>query len=62
MVTTNHPVPSNQSSRTVSPAGTYYIWQGSTSLKKRNMSTGDDSSFASGAYLRPVAVVSVTKE
>ena len=47
---------------TPAPAGTYYIWQGSTSLKKRNMSTGDDSSFASGAYLRPVAVVSVTKE
>ncbi len=47
---------------TPAPAGTYYIWQGSTSLKKRNMSTGDDSSFASGAYLRPVAVVSVTTE
>ena len=47
---------------TPAPAGTYYIWQGSTSLKKRNMSTGDDSSFASGAYLRPVDVVSVTKE
>ena len=49
---------------TPAPAGERYLWQGSTSLKQRYMANGTDgnASFAATTYLRPVAVVSITKD
>ena len=49
---------------TPAPAGQRYLWQGDTSLRQRYMSDGSDSNanFNYAIFLRPVAVVSITKD
>ncbi len=49
---------------TPAPVGSRYLWQGDTSLRQRYMSDGSDSkaNFNYTIFLRPVAVVSITKD
>ena len=49
---------------TPAPIGSRYLWQGDTSLRQRYMSDGSDSkaNFNYTIFLRPVAVVSITKD
>ena len=49
---------------TPAPVGSRYLWQGDTSLRQRYVSDGSDSkaNFNYTIFLRPVAVVSITKD
>ena len=50
---------------TPAPAGQRYLWQEGTEMKQRYMSDGSDGSASysgNASYLRPVAVVSITKD